>query len=105
MIMFTQAGKTLLVVRGDTSKLLLLLLLPLLPRLWTFAPLHLSCSYLTLQETAGIQDILCPGRKEEGAVGGRASGSWGREGGEAALVREVEGERQCRERFHSVRLQ
>lgn len=39
-------------------------------------PFHLSFSYLTLQETPGIQDILCPRRKEEGGREGRGS-VWG----------------------------
>lgn len=38
------------------------------------APLHLSFSYLTLQETPGIQGILCPWRKKEG------DSEWGSEG-------------------------
>lgn len=41
---------------------------------WALEPFHLSFSYLTLQETPGIQGILCPWRKEEGDRG------WGTEG-------------------------
>lgn len=41
---------------------------------WAFGPFYLSFSYLTLQETPGIQGILCPRRKEEGDRG------WGSKG-------------------------
>lgn len=71
---------------SDSSQFSLICHFSLLP-----PPFHLSFSYLTLQETPGIQDILCPWRKEEGGRGEAASG-----GG-------VQG-RQSK-RFHSARPQ